>query len=248
MDVNKYLRRINVEKPIHVDLQSLAHLQNKHMLSVPFENLDVMEGVDIPLDVETYYEKIVNEKRGGFCYELNELFHWLLKESGFSTYLISATIHRSDGTWGREGSHAAQIVTLDQPYLLDVGFGNSARLPLPLTGESRKDVSGEYRILSVEDGFFHKQRKEEGRWRTLYRFSQSEKELTDFKDVCHIVQTSPESHFTQRLLVTIARENGRLTLARNKLTITENGNKREKEIDEKDIPSLLEKEFGIYTV
>lgn len=246
MDVNKYLQRINIGKPININLESLSYLQNNHILSIPFENLDVMNGVHIPLDVETYYEKIVNKKRGGFCYELNGLFHWLLEQLGFSSYLVSATIHRSDGNWGLAGSHAAQIITLDQPYLVDVGFGNSARIPLPLTGESREDVSGEYRILSVDNGFFHKQRKEEDNWRSLYRFSKSEKELTDFKDVCHHVQTSPESHFTQRLLVTIARENGRLTLARNKLTITENGNKQEKEIDEKDIPSLLAEEFGIY--
>src|SRR5699024_2228158 len=104
MNVDQYLRRINVKKPIHVDFESLNKLQNKHLLSIAFENLDVMNNVWIPLDVESHYNKIIKRKRGGFCYELNGLFHWLLKRIGYSNYLIGCTVRRRDGNWGQPKS------------------------------------------------------------------------------------------------------------------------------------------------
>lgn len=245
MDVVKYLKRIGVDKDIKVDLESLAYLQNQHLLTVPFENLDVINKVHIPLDVKTYYEKIVNNNRGGFCYELNGLFHWLLGKLGFSSYLVAATLYRGEGNWGRSNSHASLIVDLNRPYLVDVGFGNSARKPLPLNGGERKDVSGLYRVIPAKEGYYYKQRKEGGNWRTLYRFLVEERKLSDFEKQCHFVQTFPTSHFTQRRLVTIATEKGRKTLSKDKLTIVENGERREIEVKDWKLASLLAKDFGI---
>ncbi len=243
--VAKYLKRLNVKKEVQADLASLAYLQNQHLLTVPFENLDVMNKVYIPLAVDTFYQKIVENQRGGFCYELNGLFQWLLNQLGFASFLSGATLYRGEGAWGRPQSHAVQIVHLDQPYLVDVGFGNSARTPLPFNGETRKDVSGLYRLIQGEGGYYHKQRKEKGAWRTLYRFKNKEMKLFEFKEACHRVQTSPDSHFTQRLLVTIATETGRKTLAKNTLTITEREQVKKIEVGAKDIPELLKTEFGL---
>lgn len=246
MNIKQYLDRIKVSDPGNVSLESLSTLQNQHMLSIPFENLDVMNNVPIPLDIEVFFNKIIKNKRGGFCYELNGLFHWLLKELGYSNYLIGCTIHRGNDEWAMFESHASQIVVLDQPYLVDVGFGDSARVPLPLTGEEKKDISGEFRVIELEDGYYHKQKKVDGQWTTKYRFLNKEKKLEDFSKANHYVQTSPDSHFTQRRLITIATPNGRRTLAKNKLTITKDGKKYKEEVSDNQIKQLLEEMFGIH--
>ncbi len=194
MDTAKYLERIDVTQRIKADYKSLAHLQIQHMLTVPFENLDVINEIPILLEIRLLYDKVVKEQRGGFCYELNGLFNWLLTQLGFSAYFVGATLKRENG-WGRNESHATQIVSLDQPYLLDVGFGNSARKPLPLNGQPVEDVSGKYRVLPMETGYFYKQRYEDGEWKTIFRFLNIERKLEDFNKICHFVQTSPKSHF-----------------------------------------------------
>lgn len=85
-----------------------------------------------------------------------------------------------------------------------------------------------------------------GNGRPVIVFFNKERKLHEFKEACHYVQTSPKSHFTQRRFITIATENGRRTLIKNTLTITENNKKHKEEIEEKNIDSLLEDYFGIY--
>ncbi|MET3575576.1 arylamine N-acetyltransferase [Bhargavaea ullalensis] len=245
MNVDQYLKRIGVKDSGTGDLELLSRLQEQHLLHIPFENLDVMRKVPIGLDPAGYYEKIIGNHRGGFCYELNGLFHWLLTEIGYQTRLISATVMRPDGTWAMERSHAAQIVELDGPYLVDVGFGDSARVPLPLTGEEKEDVSGTYRALETEEGLYELQRKEEASWRTLLRFDLSAKALPDFEAACRFNQTSPDSNFTQKEIVTIATPDGRLTLSGNSLTISRNGEKDTVSITDEERAAILERDFGI---
>ena len=144
MKTESYLKRFNMKKVTHPDLSTLVQLQHMHMRHVPFENLDVVNHVPILLNLETYYEKVVNHKRGGFCYELNGLFHWLLESLGYDNQLIAATVHRPDGTWAFSESHATQVVQLDEPYLVDVGFGDSPTVPLPLTGEPKKMLAEDF--------------------------------------------------------------------------------------------------------
>lgn len=246
MKTTPYLQRIGIDHVQENDLQTLSQLQLQHMLHVPFENLDVIQNVPIPLDIETFYKKIVLNQRGGFCYELNGLFNWLLHNLGFSCHLISATVHQPGGTWAKAGSHATQIVELDQLYLVDVGFGDSVRRPLPLSGETREDVSGVYRVVKVKDDFFDLQRKDHtNEWRILYRFDIKPKQLTDFAKGCHFNQTSPKSHFTQKNITSIATQNGRVTLSGDDLTVTQHGEKQKTQISSEEKSSVLEKYFNI---
>ncbi|NOT46740.1 MAG: acetyltransferase, partial [Acidobacteria bacterium] len=113
MNTAKYLARIGAE-PDHLEPNSetLRFLQRKHLLTVPFENLDIHWKRPIVLNTEKFYKKIVGEKRGGFCYELNGLFNALLISLGFQTRLISARVFNGT-THGPEYDHAAIIVTID---------------------------------------------------------------------------------------------------------------------------------------
>src|SRR5699024_5203263 len=146
------------------------------MIKVAYENLDVIHKIPVPLSIESDYQEVTDQKRGGFCYELNGLFHWLLHCLGFCCRLIACIVKRPDGGLALSESHATQIVYLDQPYLVDVGFGDSARIPLPLSGEEREDVSGKYRVIHVRDSLYDLQKTiEKDEWSTLYRFDMQEK-------------------------------------------------------------------------
>ncbi|MEM9648825.1 MAG: arylamine N-acetyltransferase, partial [Bacteroidota bacterium] len=90
MDTKKYLERINYDQPVRITRDTLFQLQRAHLLSVPFENLDIHYGIPITLDTNSFFDKIVERGRGGFCYELNGLFNHLLNELGFKSKLISA--------------------------------------------------------------------------------------------------------------------------------------------------------------
>jgi N-hydroxyarylamine O-acetyltransferase len=246
MEVERYLQRISWTGPIEVNRKTLFQLQEHHMLHIPFENLDVIQKVRIPLDVETYFRKVVLNHRGGFCYELNGLFNWLLQSLGFNSRLASATVKRPDGGWTLSGSHACLIVDMEKPYLVDVGFGDSVRMPLPLSGEEREDVSGTYRLAKLKDGVFdlQKYQKPDG-WETLYRLDTSPRTLNDFEEVCQFNQTSPRSPFTKQPLVSLATPDGRLTLSGNTLTTTHRGEKHQTVIDNKDMTIALKQYFGI---
>jgi len=248
MDINQYLQRFRVEDVKEISLETLNQLQLQHMLHVPFENLDVIHRIPITLNLEAFYNKIVLNNRGGFCYELNGLFNWLLQSLGFNSYLISGTINRPDGSWALKGSHASLIVEIDQPYLVDVGFGDSVRGPLPLTGETKEDVSGIYRVVKVEDTFYDLQRKNNQDWDTLYRLDIRPRELKEFKNACYFNQTSPKSHFTQKQIVSLAAKDGRFTLSGNSFIVTRLQEKQKRNVDIEEIPYILKKYFHIKNI
>ncbi|HEX5565251.1 MAG TPA: arylamine N-acetyltransferase, partial [Sporosarcina sp.] len=196
MNLDKYLKRFLASKDAQPSLQQLSELQRLHMTGIPFENLDVIRRVPIYLNLNTIYEKIVLRNRGGYCYELNGLFHWLLTELGYDASLIAATVYRPNGQWAKPETHAAILVQLDEPYLVDVGFGDSTILPIPLNGNPQTDVSGTYSIQLSGNDVFDLIRTRNGESRPLYRFSTSAKQLADFHEGCVFNQVSPESTFT----------------------------------------------------
>lgn len=245
MDKQAYLKRFAAEEKKEATLDYLCHLQEQHMLHIPFENLDVIYKTPILLDVQRFYEKIVEHHRGGFCYELNGLFCWLLEQLGFDAHLVSATVQKEDGSWALQDSHATILSALDkQVYLVDVGFGDSVRKPIPLTGETVEDVSGAYRVQKLDDVTYDLQKKEKA-WKTKYRFTTDKKHLEQFAPMCDFNQTSPNSPFTKTNLTTMATKTGRITLSGTTLTITDGKEKQRHEVDEQDIPALLQKYFYI---
>src|SRR5688572_15967516 len=106
INVDAYLERIGLRRDeLSVAADSLCRLQHSHLLAVPFENLDIHWKRPITIDVARFYEKIVEQKRGGFCYELNGLFNELLRSLGFTTRLISARVFNGKAH-GPEYDHA----------------------------------------------------------------------------------------------------------------------------------------------
>jgi N-hydroxyarylamine O-acetyltransferase len=238
MDVQTYLSRIGIVATSQPDVSFLRHLQKRHLLSVPFENLDISLGRPIRLFLPDMYDKVVNRRRGGFCYELNALFDWLLRECGYSTTLISARVRKPDGRFNPEFDHLALLVHLDQPDLVDVGFGDSCREPLPLDGTEVEDISGRYRVIAdgEKPGGYLFQKELENEWLTQYQFTTIPRELHQFASMCEYHQTSPESTFTQKTVCTIATPTGRITLTKEHLTVTKNGHQQK-------VPIVSEEQF-----
>jgi len=132
MDVPAYLRRIQYSGSIKPTPETLRTIHRAHLETVPFENLDISLGRAIVLDQDRFVHKIVEENRGGFCYELNGAFAALLGEMGFRVTLLSARAALKDGSPGPEFDHLALRVDLNDPWLVDVGLGECFLEPLLL--------------------------------------------------------------------------------------------------------------------
>lgn len=246
MQSARYLRRIGYDGPLDATAATLRGLHRAHMLSVPFENLDI--GVrPIVIDEAAFVRKVVDEHRGGFCYELNGAFASLLRDIGFDVELLSAGVGRKDGSFGPEFDHLALLVSIDGgQWLADVGFGDSFLDPLRFeTGIEQVDDAGLFRIGRAGE-FFVVEKSEEGEWRPQYRFTVAKHTLDDFAERCEYHQTSPESSFTQSTICSMATDDGRVTLAGMRLIETRNGVREEREVvADVERDSLLAERFGI---
>lgn len=245
INMENYLKRISASHYTNGSLQNLEELQSLHMQHIPFENLDVIRKVPIYLNLDTIYDKLVSRNRGGFCYELNGLFHWLLTELGYEASLVSATVRRINGMWAKTETHAAIIVQLDKTYLVDVGFGDSTILPIPLDGLERTDVSGTYKIEKQENDFHDLIQKRNDVERILYRFTTQPKKLIDFHEGCVFNQVSKESSFTHTDIITVATPFGRKTISDSQFIITENGVQEKKDVSSDEKKQILRSTFGI---
>lgn len=247
MDVPAYLARIAYRGPPSVSAATLRELHLAHLYAVPFENLDIHLGRPILLDGAALFDKIVTRRRGGFCYELNGLFAELLAALGFRVTLLSAEVARQSGGFSPEFDHLALRVDLEEPWLADVGFGNGFRLPLRLTG-GVDQAQGDSTYLIVRDGGYHvlMRRDGTGDWSRQYRFQLSPHALEEFAARCHFHQWSPESHFTQGRICTLATPTGRLTLSGLRLIELSAGARVESELaDETEYAATLRARFGV---
>lgn len=248
MNKVEYLARIGVEQDhLEPNEEVLRFLQRKHLLTVPFENLDIHWKRPIVLDVGKFFEKIVSNHRGGFCYELNGLFNELLKSLGFQTRLISARVF--NGTeHGPEYDHAAMIVTIgNDEYLADVGFGDFSTEPLRYgLGAEQCDAAGIFVIRRFDDEYLEVAKREGDDWKSEYIFKDEPRDLAEFAAMCDFQQYSPESHFTKGKICSILTENGRKTLRDNKFIVTTDGLKTETDLANSEFERILRTEFAIH--
>ncbi len=247
MDVQAYLRRIGYDGPLDPSLETLRNLHRKHLYSVPFENLDIALGTPIELDVDRLFDKIVVRRRGGFCYELNGLFHGLLIALGFQVFMLSACVRRDDGGFGPEFDHMLLKVELPEAWLADVGFGESFLDPLPLHPGAQEFENGHvYGVIPENGGWELYCRDSDGVQIPVYRFADVPHQLSEYAEMCRYHQTSPDSSFTRRRICTVARPDGRVTLAGARLIVTRNGVREEALLNEAETLHLcLRDHFGI---
>lgn len=248
MDFKTYLKRINYTGALTPTLPVLIELQNHHLLAIPFENLDIHYGKKIVLDLGEIYLKVVEGKRGGFCYELNGLFYELLKYIGFQVKRISARVYSEEKGFGQEFDHLAIVVTLDgSDYLADVGFGEFSLSPLRIVlDEEQIDKRGKFKITQHDEQYLCVNKEKDGVWGPEYIFTLRERNLDEYKGMCRYQQTSPDSHFTQNRICSIATENGRISISNDKVKIMDKGSSRTVPItSEQEFKDMLLKYFRI---
>jgi N-hydroxyarylamine O-acetyltransferase len=247
MRLEDYLQRIGYHGPRVPTAETLIALHHAHLLAVPFENLDIHLGRPIAPDEAAFFDKIVGARRGGFCYELNGLFAALLRELGFDVTLLSGRVARASGDFGPEFDHLLLLVQLEERWLADVGFGDCFREPLQLDdpGEQAQPW-GVYRLTRDGDDWTYWSRDPAQGWRPQYRFTLQPRRLGDFAEMCHHMQTSPQSHFTQRRICSLATLQGRISVSDTRLIITEHGQRQERELaGQAEYDSALREYFGI---
>jgi len=247
MDPRAYLDRIGYDGPLELSVDTLRALHRRHMLSVPFENLDIGRGREIVVDTGCFVQKIVGERRGGFCYELNGAFAALLESLGFRVTLLSARVANDQGVLSPEYDHLALRVDLEDPWLADVGFGDNFVEPLRLTGRiEQQDAAGSFRLIEAGERWRLERRQADGAWRLQYDFALAPRQLCEFAGMCHYHQTSPDSHFTRNTICSLATSDGRVTMSGMRLIVTSKGRKREQElVTEADWQSALREHFGM---
>src|SRR5699024_10916621 len=192
-------------------------------------------------------EKIVNEHRGGYCYEQNRLFCSYLTSKGYNVYMVSATSYNGSG-WAMEGSHMALIVTLNQKkYLVDVGYADIPKAVMPITYDEEivYDVNGEFKVSKISDKTFEMKKKVDHKWQTQYQFRDEPKVLSDFEQGIAFNQNNEASIFVQQLLISKATTFGRVTMSNNHLTITDHGQKKRKIIKFKTNKTFFNRNFVI---
>jgi len=244
--VQAYLARINYAGPTDPTAETLRALHLAHLRTVPFENLSIHAGEPIVLEDQALFTKIVERRRGGFCYEANGLFAALLRALGFNVTMLSAEVAGQDGLYSPPFDHMALMIALEDRWLADVGFGDSFLEPLLLDKETeqiqlpdafRIDQAGDYRIVM---------RREDGEWKPNYRFTLQPYGYQDFAEMCRYHQTSPESHFTQKRICSRATEIGRITLSDMRLIETIGGQREERALDtQNEYEDILRERFGV---
>jgi N-hydroxyarylamine O-acetyltransferase len=261
VDVPRYLERIALAgaepQPTRAWLERLI---TAHLLTVPFENLDIAAGRPISIEPDAIFAKVVDRRRGGFCYELNGLFGLLLREIGFRVSLLSGrTVGGVHGELGPEFDHLVLLVELDGPWLVDVGWGEGYRRPVSLVdGVEHEDPGiGTYRVVRNGGLWDVLERIQPGGeaeeyvtltpangWRVLYRFDLVSHRLAEFRDACRWQETE-SPFFPHHRLCTIATPDGRRTLMDERLIVRAGGTRTERLVTEDEVPMLLEELFGV---
>lgn len=251
MEISRYLARIRYSQSIKPDAQTLQGLQHAHMLHVPFENLDIGRKRPILLTEDALWEKIIVEKRGGFCYELNGLFARLLTEIGFDVTYLNARVFNREGQLGIDFDHLALLVKIPgQPerWLADVGFGDSFTEPLRFD-EPGEQIQGlrAYRLEQTADGYVTWQRNYDGSRKRQYFFDLFPRNFpADYESACVYHQTSPRSSFTRGSIISRATPDGRVSLDDGQLIVTRNGQREQRQLKSKnEYRALLKKYFDV---
>src|SRR5699024_4822462 len=225
--------RIDHQSYSDINSETLNHYIGSYVLNVPFENINVQNRQPIALDNKSMIEKIVDEHRGGFCYEQNRLFYQYLKAKGFEVYIVSATI-KNGSSWAMEGSHMALIVILNQKkYLVDVGYADVPKAAIPVSSPDTivDDVNGKFKVSKKD-------------FQIQYQFKDNTKVLDDFAKGIAFNQYNEESIFLQKLIISKAKPYGRVTMSNDHLTITKYGKKEKLRVTRQNYKQFLQRFFN----
>ncbi|MDT0447153.1 arylamine N-acetyltransferase family protein [Streptomyces johnsoniae] len=240
--VAQYLERISAEPPGKPDADALRHLHERHVMSVPFDSIDYHLGAEIHMD-ERAIDKVVHQRRGGGCYEINTAFFLLLEALGFDITLHQGRLRIGDRSTPPYHHLLATVAIDGERWLVDIGFGKGSRHPLLLeAGRRQADPQGEFTLRPMDDGAIDIFRN----GKPQYCFYDDPVELVDFRQTLWWYRTNPRSPFLTNLFCSLPLPGGWVSLRDDMLTLTTGREKRtEKLPDDAAVLAAYDKWFGI---
>lgn len=215
MDLQQYFDRVRFDGEQRPSLAALSELQKCHVCSVPFENLDVQLGRRTTTDVDAAFEKIVRNGRGGWCYEQNGLFGWVLSQLGFDVTRLAASVMREDRGEATTSSHLSLLVAIpDDParrFLVDVGFGGSLIAPIEFMEAEHSQPPFRLGLQQLDDGYWRFW-ENDGSGEFNFDFLPQEADETALAAKCGDLQTDPESGFVLNLAAQLRTPDRHLSL------------------------------------
>jgi N-hydroxyarylamine O-acetyltransferase len=216
-------------------------------MHIPFENLDILLGRPIPLDLESLQIKMVNGGRGGYCFEHNALFAAVLEQIGFRVTRLAARV-RFGATRVLPRTHMLLLVEAEsKPFIADVGFGGDGLLKtVPLVeDEIATQWLWRYRLQS-KDGLWVLQSQIKGAWLDLYSFTLEPQLPVDFEVSNFYVSTHPNSIFTKMLTVQLSTPEARYILRDREFTEARGDDESGSTIEsDEELLAVLSEIFGL---
>ncbi len=243
LDLDAYLERIGHRGPVEPTVDCLEAIHLAHVTRIPFENLDILLGRPIRLDLDSVQAKLVRDGRGGYCFEQNALFAAALDAIGFAVTRLAARVH------GGTGGRTHMVLRVDAggvSWLADVGFGGGSILrPIPLEPDVVVDQFGwQFRLADAEGETTLQAHRPEG-WVDSYAFTLEPQLPIDYEIANHYTSTHPDSPFTRTLTVQNSSPEQSLILRdRTLFELTPSG-ETETSVAEEDLLSVLAERFGL---
>ena len=223
IDLTAYFARIGYSGLAEPTLAVLRDLHARHPARIAFEALDPFLGRPVEIDPAAIQAKLVQGRRGGYCFEQNGLFHDVLAALGFSVSALGARV-----VWmtpGRQAPVTHRLTLVDLPgegsFLADVGFGGqSPTVPLRLEpGLEQETPHGAYRLARDGEVYETQMRLGEGRWEPMYRFTLAPQSPADFEVSNWFTSTHPRGRFTRNLVAARVVGDTRVNLLNASLSV-----------------------------
>jgi N-hydroxyarylamine O-acetyltransferase len=247
LDLDAYLRRVGYDGDTAPTAATLAALHRAHLATVPFENLDIVLGRGISVDFADVQRKLVDDRRGGYCYEHGLLFAAALERLGFAVDRLLARVG-GDGYRPRARTHMALRVHVDgAPWLADVGFGSGLLEPLPFDGgDAHRQGGWEYALVATAPGEWELRERRDDEWLVRYGFADERQHPADVAVANHYTSTWSRSPFVTRAVVVRKDEDALRELIDGTLTTTRpDGSSDEREIAGDELAATLADVFRL---
>src|SRR5258708_24884028 len=204
--LDDYLARIGCGGPIGPDLATLAAIQAAQVDAIPFEGLDPLLRRPVRLDLASLQAKLVDSRRGGYCFEQNVLFKAALEAIGFKVTGLGGRVRwmsPPDSPLGPKVHMMLKVDLPEGPYLADVGFGVCVLdTPLQLKADvEQRTAMGTYRLTQATDGLFSLSAKQPAGWRTMYVFDLVPQLQSDYEVGNWFASTNSSLPFVSTLIM-----------------------------------------------
>lgn len=248
LDLDAYFERIGWTGETTPVFDTLAQLVRAHMAAIPFENLDVLLGRTVRLDLEGLQAKLVRGRRGGYCFEHSTLLAAVLERIGFHPMRHSARVTMAGERTAAPRTHMFLTVQLDdKTFVVDAGFGSLApAFPVPLLDGEAAHAADATHWMARDGHFWVLRAQSDGKTIDAWASTLEQDNPVDFEMASHFVSTYPESPFVNRILMRALTRDGRVTVMNRDVTVRRGTESQASQLpDRAALRSLLREHFRI---